>query len=79
MSTPKIDDFSKRIVTELNLTHELEPNIDLSMLPEFDSMGKINVSLLIEEMFRFQIDFEDLNSCKTLSDLYNFCIENKEF
>ena len=53
-------------------------DVNLNDIPEYDSMGKINISLLIEELFDFQIEYDDLNSATTLEDLYNMCLRNKK-
>ena len=41
-------------------------------------MGKITTSLLIEELFKFTIDFETLDETKTLSELYKVCYERSQ-
>jgi acyl carrier protein len=44
---------------------------NLQDLPEFDSMARINVGLLIEEEYGYQVALDDLNSLQSLSSLYD--------
>ena len=78
MSNVTFDEFSQRFVNEININLDGTKDVNLNDIPEYDSMGKINISLLIEELFDFQIEYEDLNSATTLEDLYNMCLRNKK-
>ena len=69
MSNVTFDEFSQRFVNEININLDGTKDVNLNDIPEYDSMGKINISLLIEELFDFQIEYEDLNSATTLEDL----------
>ena len=66
-------DFSKRFADELNINFDDLVGKKLSEIPEYDSMGKIDISLLIEELFNFRIEYEDLNTASTLKALYEIC------
>lgn len=44
---------------------------NLQNLPEFDSMAKINVGLLIEEEYGYQVALDDLNTLQSLRSLYD--------
>lgn len=72
------DDFSQRFSEEIGVNLETLKELKLTEIPEFDSMGKINISLLIEELFDFQIEYEDLNTASSVEELYNVCVENKK-
>ena len=78
MSNITFDEFSQRFVNEINIHLDATKDVNLNDIPEYDSMGKINISLLIEELFDFQIEYDDLNSATTLEDLYNMCLRNKK-
>ena len=78
MSNITFDEFSQRFVNEININLDKTKDVNLNDIPEYDSMGKINISLLIEELFDFQIEYDDLNSATTLEDLYNMCLRNKK-
>ena len=78
MSNITFDEFSQRFVNEININLDKTKDVNLNDIPEYDSMGKINISLLIEELFDFQIEYEDLNSATTLEELYNMCLRNKK-
>lgn len=73
MSKINLEDFANRFAAELNIENKELLAEDLTNLPEYDSMGKINISLLIEELFGFQIDYEELNQLNTLESLYRYC------
>ena len=55
MSNITFDEFSQRFVNEININLDKTKDVNLNDIPEYDSMGKINISLLIEELFDFQI------------------------
>ena len=78
MSNVTFDEFSQRFVNEININLDATKDVNLNDIPEYDSMGKINISLLIEELFDFQIEYEDLNSATTLEELYNMCLRNEK-
>ena len=44
---------------------------NLQDLPEFDSIARINVGLLIEEEYGYQVSLDDLNSLTSLCGLYD--------
>ena len=78
MSNVTFDEFSQSFVDEININLDATKGVNLNDIPEYDSMGKINISLLIEELFDFQIDYEDLSSAATLEELYNICLRNEK-
>ena len=78
MSNVTFDEFSQSFVDEININLDATKGVNLNDIPEYDSMGKINISLLIEELFDFQIEYEDLNSATTLEELYKMCLRNKK-
>lgn len=70
MSNVTYEKFAERFADELQIHIDVAKKEKLSQIPEYDSMGKINVSLLIEELFDYQIDYDELNSKDTLASLY---------
>ena len=78
MSEVTFDEFSHRFADELNVNFDDLNGKTLSEIPEFDSMGKINISLLIEELFNFQIDYEDMNRASTHEELFEMCAKHKK-
>lgn len=74
MSDVTLNEFAEQFSNELQIDINIALNSMLKDIKEYDSMGKINISLLIEELFNFQIDFEDLNSVDTLKMLHEFCL-----
>lgn len=68
------DEFSTRFSDELSITLDVTRDLKLSEISEYDSMGKINISLLIEELFNFQIEYDHLSSADTLNTLYEICV-----
>ena len=78
MSKVTFEAFSQSFAEEIKINLDAVKDQSLNEIPEYDSMGKINISLLIEELFDFQIEYEDLSSASTLEELYNMCINNKK-
>lgn len=75
MSNVTLEEFTEKFANELEIDTETLIKNDLSEIDEFDSMGKINISLLIEDLFEFQIDYDDLDSAKTITAVYEICIK----
>lgn len=78
MSEINFEGFSKEFKKSLSINYEIEHNAFLNNISEFDSMGKITTSLLIEDLFNFTIDFETLDKTKTLTELYKVCCERSQ-
>ena len=73
MSIPSFEVFEKKFADTLKLKDQnLLKNL-LKDIPEYDSLGKIDISLLIEEEFNFQIKYEILDSFETIEKLYKYC------
>lgn len=74
MSTVNFEDFAKKFKETLEIPSDYFLNEELKNIQEYDSIGKIKTSLLIEELFNFQIEFEVLINQKDLKSLYAYCI-----
>jgi acyl carrier protein len=70
------EDFSSEFVKDLELKDDFYLRAPLKDVPEYDSMGKITVSLLIEKIFGFQINYETLDETESIRALYDYCIMN---
>ena len=75
MSKVTMEEFASQFANELNIDVHMLLTNNLQDISEYDSMGKINVSLLIEDTFNFQIEFDDLNTAESLKDLYEKCVK----
>lgn len=75
MSKISIEHFSNRFHLDLEITDKFDDDYLLNDIDEFDSMGKITTGLLIEELFGFEIEYEELNQEHTIKSLYDFCIK----
>ena len=73
MSKVDFNEFSEKFAEVLEIKDDKYLSAQLSDVSEYDSVGKINVSLLIEDLFHFQIDHDVLNEKDTLQSLYDFC------
>ena len=74
MSTVSFEQFSQDFAKELEIEGTEFLTCLLDDLKEFDSMGKIDASLVIEELFNFEIDLEVLDEVVDLKSLYAYCI-----
>lgn len=73
MSIINFEDFLREFATELDIQALEDLDKPLKEISQYDSMGKITTSLLIERLFAFEISFQILESEKTLQSLYDFC------
>ena len=70
--------FFQGIADTLDLSIEQLKELELSGESAFDSMGKINVALYIEETFGWQIPLTVLDQCTTVEGLYNIVLNSVE-
>lgn len=73
MSNVNFEDFVGKFAEALNIKSEKFFTKELCDLPQYDSMGKIYTSILIEELYGFQIEYEQLDKAETIKSLYEFC------
>ena len=74
MSNVSFEDFATEFVNELKVADDAYLRVPLKDIRQYDSMGKIVVSLIIERLFGFQIAYEVLDQEEaTLTSLYQFC------
>ena len=78
MSVVSFENFAKEFAEQLEISDDNFTTVLLKDVPEYDSMGKITASLLIEQLFDFEISHEKLDQSETLTSLYEFCVKNAE-
>jgi acyl carrier protein len=74
MSKVTYENFLVEFAKDLEIHDEKYRSCLLSEIPQFDSMGVITLSLTIERLFGFQIDYESLETQETAQSLYDYCI-----
>jgi acyl carrier protein len=77
MSKINFEDFCAKFAQALEIENPSFADVDFSDVPQYDSMGKISASLLIEEQFGFQIPFEVLDKQKNILELYTYCLNHQ--
>ncbi|MGL5291910.1 MAG: hypothetical protein ACRC9T_08300 [Vibrionaceae bacterium] len=75
MSKISFDQFCSQFASDLDISDDAHLTKPLKELTQFDSMGKINASLTIEQLFNFQISYEALSAAEDLQALYSYCVE----
>lgn len=65
--------FVEKLATLLKTEKQSVLVNNLSSFPTHDSLGKIEVAMLIEDVFGVQISQEELNLCQTAQDIFNAC------
>ena len=74
MSKINFEDFCIKFAEALEIEDDTFTVKDFSAVSQYDSMGKISASLLIEEQFGFQISFDILDNQKNIASLYAYCL-----
>jgi acyl carrier protein len=77
MSKVSFEEFAKEFASDLDIEGDEYITANLKDVPQYDSMGKINVSLTIEKLFGFQIAYEVLDKADTIRSIYEYAC-NKE-
>lgn len=78
MSNVNFEDFAKEFAAELQIEDDNFIKTPLKDLKQYDSMGKITASLVIESLFSFEIDLDILDDVETLESLYQYCISKSK-
>lgn len=73
MSKVSFEEFAKEFAKDLEIDDERFLSVNLKDVPQYDSMGKITVSLTIEKLFGFQIAYEVLDEVENIRSLYEYC------
>ena len=73
MSNVSFAEFSSEFAKHLEIEGNQYLTMKLKDIAQYDSMGKIIVSLTIERLFGFQIAYEHLDQSETLQAVYEVC------
>ena len=78
MSKISFEKFLAEFAKDLEIKNNDFKDKPLSDIPQYDSMGKITISVTIDKMFQFEIPVDVLNKVENLSSLYDYCIKNSK-
>jgi len=73
MSDITLETFLAEFAKDLGIDNMASIPTVLGEIPQFDSMGKITISLTIERLFGFQIAYDVLDKAETIQALYEYC------
>ena len=76
MSNVTFTEFAEAFAQDLELETEHHFTCPLKEIPQYDSLGKINFSLVIERLFGFQIPYDVLDKQEGLKELYEYCVQH---
>jgi acyl carrier protein len=79
MSLPSFEVFCQIVQKQLSVETKDFIDAPLQLLPEFDSLGKIRMSIVVEDAFGFELDYELMKQFKTLKELYVFCETHENY
>jgi acyl carrier protein len=74
MSDVSFDIFSSEFKKDLDIKDNLYLKSSLQEVLQFDSIGKIVISLTIERLFGFQIPYKVLEETENIHALYQYCV-----
>ncbi len=72
MSKVIFEEFAREFANDLEIDDDYFLSANLKDVPQYDSMGKITISLTIEKLFGFQIAYEVLDKADTIQSLYDY-------
>ena len=72
MSKVTFEEFAREFASDLEIHDDHFLTSNLKNIPQYDSMGKITVSLTIEKLFEFQIAYEVLDKAETIQSIYEY-------
>ncbi len=78
MSKVSFEEFALKFAEELEIEGDDYMETPLDEIPEFDSMGKISASLVIESLFEFEIDYDILDEEESIRSLYEYCMNKSK-
>lgn len=61
--------FLVELKNALNRENDIDENIVLASLPEWDSLGIMCVVTMFDDYFSINLDFSEINKYKTVKDL----------
>ena len=78
MSEVPFEEFALKFAEELEIEGDDYLETPLDEIPEFDSIGKITASLVIESLFEFEIDYDVLEEQESIKSLYEYCMNKSK-
>ena len=78
MSNQKMQEFQINFFDALELG-QIEFDFEkqnIQEIPEFDSLGKINIALMLREKYQIEAELDDLSSAETLLELYQMLMND---
>ena len=72
MSKVTFEEFAREFASDLEINDDHFLTSNLKDVSQYDSMGKITVSLTIEKLFGFQIAYEVLDKAVTIHSIYEY-------
>lgn len=78
MSVASFDQFSEQFAQALEFEGALTRDTQLDTIEEYDSIGKIRLGVVIEDLFDFEVPYNVLEEKKTLGSLYEYCVEEMQ-
>jgi acyl carrier protein len=74
MSDVSFEYFAQEFKRELDITGNSYLTMSLKEVTQFDSIGKIVISLTIEKLFGFQVSYEVLDKSENIQELHQYCV-----
>lgn len=68
------DEFIAKLQETLQTEYELKPDMLLEEIPEWDSLSKLEVQMLLEE-HNAHITFPELDTLKSINDIIKYVIK----
>ena len=78
MSNQKMQEFQINFFDALELG-QIEFDFEkqnIQEIPEFDSLGKINIALMLREKYQIEAELDDLSNAETLLELYQMLMND---
>ena len=76
-SATSYEQFKFQLARLLMVSEEELDSTALAEIKNYDSLGRIEVSALVEDSFGFLMSQTDSESCKTARDLYNLAVSKR--
>lgn len=70
-STPTFEEFVGRLAGLLMVSEQEVIRGELEDLANYDSLGKISLAVLIEDLFGRSLSQDDFSACSTAHELYD--------
>ena len=71
------NEFLQELASVLGRNQKIMENMILEDIPEWDSLGIMNVVTMYENLFNKSLSIDELSQCKTIQDLMNLAGVNE--